>query len=441
MLSAIFGLFMTVGMFYVMTFVEIMVILMFTSVFFFMKIDWSWSFLLIGESMGVDGMSFLLIELSLWVSFLIMMASMNVNIFAEKLFFMYVMMMMILLVFCFSFYNYMGFYVFFESVLFPIMMLIMGWGYQPERLQAGIYMFLYTLFGSLPLFLLFLCKSDMMSFLYMDWEAKEMGSLMILLLGMTAFLVSMPMFLVHLWLPKAHVEAPVGGSMILAGVLLKLGIYGMFRVKGMILMSLVLYSHWMMSVLLLGGVIISLICLCQVDMKSLIAYSSVCHMGLALGGFLSFSCWGAYGSLLLMIGHGLCSSGLFCLANMYYERFYTRSIVLLKGLGSLFPYMAVWWFIFSVINMAAPPSMNLGGEILLIGSIMSWSVLAIIPLGVMSFFSAAYSLYMYSYVHHGSGWVVYSVKCFSIREMMLMFLHFIPLLMWILKAELFSMWG
>nr|UYB78712.1 NADH dehydrogenase subunit 4 [Ornithodoros turicata] len=439
MLILVMMLIMMMCMYLYFSFVEFMFVLFFCCLFTFFLVDWSGIYLFVGELFGMDMLGFFLIELSLWIGMLMFLASMSLKVNFDKMFNFYIILMVLLLIFCFLLQNLIGFYLFFESVLFPIVMLIMGWGYQPERLQAGIYMLFYTLFGSLPLFLFFLFNSESLSIFYIYWMNYSLSMVMVLM-GVLGFLVKMPMFFVHVWLPKAHVEAPVAGSMILAGVLLKLGIYGLLRIKFFLINNFNSFSFLIMSVVLIGGLMISLICLCQVDVKALIAYSSVCHMGMVLGGLMSMTGWGLIGSLAMMIGHGLCSSGLFCLANMYYERFYTRSMILLKGLGSVFPFLGLWWFLFSIINMAAPPSMNLGGELLLMGGIMKWSLMVMVPLGLMSFFSAGYSLYMFSYLNHGKGWVVYGVFMISIREMYLLFLHLIPLLLWILKMEMFMIW-
>nr|YP_010535709.1 NADH dehydrogenase subunit 4 [Ornithodoros tabajara]UYB78647.1 NADH dehydrogenase subunit 4 [Ornithodoros tabajara]UYB78660.1 NADH dehydrogenase subunit 4 [Ornithodoros tabajara] len=435
LLSGLFG--MTVFSFYV-TFIEMIFFLYVILLFFFVQMDWS-EMSSVGEFLGMDLVSFLLIELSLWIGILMLIASMSLNIFFENMFKFYVTMMIFLLSFCFMIMNLLGFYLLFESVLIPIIMMIVGWGGQPERLQAGIYMLFYTLGGSLPLLIFLLSGVNNLSIFFLNWLSFSISGVMFIM-GVLGFLVKMPMYLVHLWLPSAHVEAPVAGSMVLAGVLLKLGIYGLFRMKVLFEEMMMSFSGLIMSIILFGGVAVGLICLCQVDIKALIAYSSVCHMGMALGGIFSMMFWGYLGNILIMLGHGLCSSGLFCLANIFYERTYTRSMVLLKGLGIFFPYISLWWFFFASINMAAPPSMNLGGEILLIGSLIKWSFLVIVPLGISMFLSAGYSLYMYSLLNHGSGWVVYGINMVSFREIYLMFLHFCPLVLWIMKMELFCLY-
>nr|UYL27205.1 NADH dehydrogenase subunit 4 [Alectorobius amblus] len=438
MLMFLIGIFWLLVFNFFLNFINSVVILYVMVGMFFIQMNWSF----VGEVgmyLGMDLLGFLLVELSMWIGILMLIASMGNKIYYESMFKFYVIMMIFLLSFCFLSINLMGFYLLFESVLIPIVLMIVGWGNQPERLQAGIYMLFYTLGGSLPLLLFLLSLNESLSIFYSMWLKVEITSVYFFM-GIVGFLVKMPMFFVHLWLPKAHVEAPVGGSMILAGVLLKLGIYGLFRIKSLILGKMMEFSYIIMSIVLLGGIMVGMICLCQVDVKALIAYSSVCHMGLALGGIFSIMFWGYTGNLLLMLGHGLCSSGLFCLANMLYERFYTRSMILLKGLGIVFPYFSFWWFIFIVINMAAPPSMNLIGEIMLVGSLIKWSFLILIPLSFVMFLSASYSIYLYSYLNHGKGWMIYSVKLINFREIYLMLMHLLPLVLWILKMELFCLY-
>nr|YP_010550098.1 NADH dehydrogenase subunit 4 [Ornithodoros waterbergensis]AMX74166.1 NADH dehydrogenase subunit 4 [Ornithodoros waterbergensis]UYL27166.1 NADH dehydrogenase subunit 4 [Ornithodoros waterbergensis] len=439
MLELMFILIGLLVFFWFYTMVEMIVVLMFFILCMIMKMEWtSTSLLYVGGLTSVDLLGFMMIELSIWVGMLMFLASMNLNIFSEKMFSFYIFLMIVFLVLCFSVNNLFFFYLCFESVLFPIVMIIMGWGMQPERLQAGLYMLFYTLFGSFPL-LVFILFFKNMNLTYIYWMEFSVGMVM-MFMGMMGFLVKMPMYMLHIWLPKAHVEAPVSGSMILAAVLLKLGVYGLIRMIFFFVQEVVKFSYIFMSVAILGGLVISLICLCQIDVKSLIAYSSVCHMGISLGGILSMTNWGYWGNLMMMLGHGLCSSGLFCLANFFYERVFTRSMVLLKGVGVIFPFFSLWWFMFSVINMAAPPSMNLGGEIFLIGSMIKWSFLMIVPVGLISFLTAAYSLYMYSYINHGSGWILFGGRMMDLRELLLAFFHMVPLLLWILKVEFFLEW-
>nr|UNO53971.1 NADH dehydrogenase subunit 4 [Haemaphysalis concinna] len=408
--------------------------------FFFLSILLYFSnFNMISSFFGIDLMSLMLILLTIWVSFLMILASVTNKVSENKNFIFYLTLMLSLLIFCFSVTNLLFFYFLFESVLFPIIMMIFGWGSQPERLQAGFYMLMYTLFGSLPLLVLMMIfKKTSLMYMFMEWQEVKIGIyLFMMLLG---FLVKIPVFIFHLWLPKAHVEAPISGSMILAGILLKLGIYGIFRFKSFYFMEILSLSYFLMVVSIWGSVLVSIYCLFQVDIKSLIAYSSVCHMGIVFCGTINFSFLGSSGSLLLMIGHGLCSSGLFCLANLVYERYYTRSMILLKGLIKIFPSLSLMWFLFSIVNMSAPLTMNLMGELFLCISIMKYSMFFIFPIMILIFMSACYSMFMYSYLNHGEGWNLWGCNTINMREYYLMTLHLIPMILWFFKFSFFYKW-
>nr|AAA69711.1 NADH dehydrogenase 4 [Drosophila melanogaster] len=394
--------------------------------------------------LGCDMLSYGLILLSLWICSLMLLASEMINKHNnyKNLFLLNIIILLLLLILTFSSMSLFMFYLFFESSLIPTLFLILGWGYQPERLQAGLYLLFYTLLVSLPMLIgifLLMNKIGSMNFYLMNNFMFNYDLLYFCLL--CAFLVKMPMFFSYLWLPKAHVEAPVSGSMILAGIMLKLGGYGMLRVISFLQLMNLKYSFVWISISLVGGVLVSLVCLRQTDLKALIAYSSVAHMGIVLSGLLTMTYWGLCGSYTLMIAHGLCSSGLFCLANVSYERLGSRSMLINKGLLNFMPSMTLWWFLLSSANMAAPPTLNLLGEISLLNSIVSWSWISMILLSFLSFFSAAYTLYLYSFSQHGklfSG--VYSFSSGKIREYLLMLLHWLPLNLLILKSESFMLW-
>ena len=360
-----------------------------------------------GWCFNIDSLGYILILLRFWITALVVCSRQKVlkeNNY-PSLFLLVNIFLLFFLIITFSANDYLLFYIRFESSLIPTLILILGWGYQPERLQAGVYILFYTLFASLPLLVSLIRLYNIRGRLTLGLVENVSGGVFIsciwYVVTVFAFIVKLPIFLVHLWLPKAHVEAPVAGSMILAGVLLKLGGYGLIRVLPLFGEANKNLSWLWVRIRLVGGVVVSLICLRQVDMKALIAYSSVAHIGLVLSGLVVFGWWGVNGAVVVIIGHGLCSSGLFWLANMVYERIGSRSLLIRKGLMNFIPRIALWWFLLRAGNIAAPTTLNLLGEISLIISVVSWRKVSMLSISLLSFFRAAYTLYIFSLRQHG----------------------------------------
>nr|AVA09098.1 NADH dehydrogenase subunit 4 [Wuhanlinigobius polylepis] len=402
-------------------------------------------------TMALDPLSTPLLVLTCWLLPLMILASQNhmtnepYN--RQRMYLSLMTSLQIFLIMAFSATEVLLFYIMFEATLVPTLILITRWGNQTERLNAGTYFLFYTLAGSLPLLVALLLLQN------------TTGSLSLLTISYTpafpllsladklwwagcllAFLVKMPLYGVHLWLPKAHVEAPIAGSMVLAAVLLKLGGYGMMRMM-IVLEPLTKELSYPFIILALWGVIMTgSICLRQTDLKSLIAYSSVGHMGLVAAGILIQTPWGFTGALILMIAHGLTSSALFCLANTNYERTHTRTMVLARGLQMALPLMTCWWFIASLANLALPPLPNLMGELMIISSLFNWSWTTIALTGVGTLITAGYSLYMFLMTQRGPlPQHMLSLDPSHTREHLLLALHLHPLLLLMTKPDL--IWG
>nr|BAU45789.1 NADH dehydrogenase subunit 4 [Microcobitis sp. CBM-ZF-12379-1] len=401
--------------------------------------------------LATDPLSTPLLVLTCWLLPLMILASQNhINpepINRQRLYITLLTSLQTFLIMAFGATEIIMFYIMFEATLIPTLIIITRWGNQTERLNAGTYFLFYTLAGSLPLLVALLLlqnSSGTLSMLILQYSqplALNSWGHKIWWAGcLIAFLVKMPLYGVHLWLPKAHVEAPVAGSMVLAAVLLKLGGYGMMRMMVM-LDPLSKELAYPFIILALWGIIMTgSICLRQTDLKSLIAYSSVSHMGLVAGGILIQTPWGFTGAIILMIAHGLVSSALFCLANTAYERTHSRTMILARGLQMIFPLTAVWWFIANLANLALPPLPNLMGELTIISTLFNWSPWTIILTGTGTLITAGYSLYLFLMTQRGpTPNHIAGLPPFHTREHLLMALHLIPVVLLIAKPEL--MWG
>nr|YP_010950042.1 NADH dehydrogenase subunit 4 [Bathyagonus infraspinatus]WMI35946.1 NADH dehydrogenase subunit 4 [Bathyagonus infraspinatus] len=401
--------------------------------------------------MATDPLSTPLLVLTCWLLPLMILASQNHTTIEplnrQRTYLILLTSLQIFLIMAFGATEIVMFYIMFEATLIPTLILITRWGNQTERLNAGIYFLFYTLAGSLPLLVALLLlqnSAGTLSLLTIQYSNPvELSSYAHKLWWagcLLAFLVKMPLYGVHLWLPKAHVEAPVAGSMILAAVLLKLGGYGMMRMVVMLEPLTKELSYPFIIFALWGVIMTGSICLRQTDLKSLIAYSSVSHMGLVVGGILIQTPWGFSGALILMIAHGLASSALFCLANTNYERTHSRTMLLARGLQMILPLMTAWWFIASLANLALPPLPNLMGELMIITSLFNWSWWTIILTGAGTLITASYSLYMFLMTQRGPlPPHIIALDPSHTREHLLLALHLLPLILLILKPEL--IWG
>lgn len=389
-----------------------------------------------------DTLSAPILILTLWITALILSVRLYIQTTYVPLIPPTISLLTLTLLNTFPATNLFLFYILFETSLIPTSALILLWGYQPDRHQAAIYILIYTITASLPLLAstLALYKNNHhLNFLFTNWETPQpIGPKLWSATLSLAFIVKVPLYSTHLWLPKAHVEAPTPGSIILASVLLKLGGFGILRLLQSMPLLIDQTTPFLLTLAAWGAALTCLISVRQTDFKALIAYSSVAHIGFIVVGVLSSSPWGWTGALIIILAHGLCSPALFTLAGTTYDITHSRSLFLASGLISVAPGLSIWWFLFCTGNIAAPPFITLTREILLFSAALAKTLALLPPVFLTSFLTAAYNLHLYTTTQHGPTPIYLNTPNLpSLTYTTTFFLHLAPLALIPLKPDLF----
>lgn len=407
------------------------------------KVNWKH----LSFALTVDKLSSPLIILRCWLIPVSIMARIkkisNKRASKQRSFLTFKIWILIALVITFSTTKLIVFFIAFEATLIPTLLLISRWGMRKERIEASYYFLFYTLIRSLPLLvgiIIIYLRNNQIKIILRKWKPQKIISPTLVLFCIIAFLVKVPIFTFHLWLPKAHVEAPVAGSMILAAILLKMGGYGFIRLfqyfweplTTNISPFVVLFCCW-------GGVLTRLICISQTDLKSLIAYSSVSHMRFMIAGISTGTEWGIKASIIVMVAHGLVSSALFALAKIFYERRGTRTLLVKRSLKTAVILLPLFWLIFVCAKLGLPPLPKAIGEIMGFSAIVKWRLISYFPIALGVVFTRVFSLLIYQFLNRGwkHKWKVMN-RVVRERERLLMILHFLPLILILFRPNIIS---
>jgi len=356
--------------------------------------------------LGVDGISVLFILLNSFITVLVVLAGREVIQKKVAQYMAAFLVMSGLLNGTFAALDAVLFYVFFEATLIPMYLVIGVWG-GPNRVYAAVKFFLYTLLGSLLMLIafLYLYQKSGGSFSVLDYHKLPLplnAQILLFIAFLMAFAVKVPMWPVHTWLPDAHVEAPTGASAVLAAILLKLGAYGFVRFSLPILPDASHYlAGFMITLSLIAIIYIGLVALVQTDMKKLIAYSSISHMGFVTLGFFIFNAYGMEGGLVQMISHGFVSAALFLCVGVLYDRMHSRNIADYGGVVNTMPRFAALMMLFAMANCGLPATSGFVGEFMVIMGAMKFNFWIAFLAGTTLVFGAAYTLWMYKRVIFG----------------------------------------
>jgi NADH-quinone oxidoreductase subunit M len=355
--------------------------------------------------LGLDGLGLVFAALTAFLIPLCILGFWNSKLFSKEFCISFLVLESLLYLAFFS-VDLFFFYIFFESVLIPMFIMISVWGTRSRKIRASYMLFFFTLVGSI-IMLLAMLK------LYIECGTLDIRALKLIIFEenfqcmlwwpfFLAFSVKIPVFPFHVWLPEAHVEAPTGGSVLLAGVLLKLGVFGFLRfLIPMFPLASAYFSPIVFVLCSFGVVFGSLIAIRQSDLKRVIAYSSVAHMNLIVMGIFSLTFQGFEGVIIQSLAHGFVSSALFFCIGMLYERFHTRTISHISGLTVLMPVFNMFFLMFTMSNIAVPGTSSFIGELLILLSLFKSNIIACVIACTGMVLGGCYSLFLYNRLAFG----------------------------------------
>jgi NADH-quinone oxidoreductase subunit M len=392
-------------------------------------------------SFGFDSISLSFFYLSALLSFLCILFIWNEKNIREYSICLLTIELFLLIIF--SVLDLFIFYIFFEAILIPMYSMIAIWGSRERKVRAMYLFFFYTLCGSILMLIGILYIYSVLGTLNIEYiSAYEFSSTEQYFLWLAFFLSfasKIPMFPFHVWLPEAHVEAPTAGSVLLAGILLKLGVYGFLRFSLTLYPDASLFFSPLVYLLSVIGIIYaSLNAIRQTDLKRIVAYSSVAHMNLVTIGIFSFNTLGIEGAILQSVSHGFVSGGMFLLIGVLYDRYHSRLLHYYGGLVHVMPVYAIFFLIFTMANIALPGTSSFVGEFLLLIGVYKTSVITCIISALGVILCGAYSLWLYNRVIFGNLKLDYTLKFSDMtpRE----FLVLLPLLLLILLFGIYPSW-
>ena len=406
-------------------------------------LSFDFNFLNWNLNFGLDGFSAFFFLLSSLLIFLCVLYSWKNDLIKEYIINLLVLELLLLLVF--SVLDILLFYIFFEAILIPMFLLIGLFGSRARKIRAAYLLFFYTFVGSVLMLLGILYIYTIVGSLSLEYVSAyaftKQEQQWLFVAFFLSFACKIPVFPFHIWLPEAHVEAPTVGSVVLAGILLKLGVYGFLRYSLPLFPDACFYFFPLIYLMCLLGVIYaSFTAVRQTDIKRIVAYSSIAHMNLVVLGIFSFNLTGIDGALLQSISHGFVSGGLFFMIGILYERYHSRLLYYYSGLVHVMPLYATALFIFTLANIALPGTSGFVGEFLLLCSIHEVNVIACVLSTFGLFLGGAYSLWLYNRIIFGNLKICYTTrfKDLNYREIVLLLTLLIPVILMGLNPQFYA---